>query len=87
MNGSASINSAGLSEGMPARRHVIPSDPQQPVFSPAVRFAPEELSLSGAISLVAYWAMIIAIAVVMGRSGFSDIRHVWPERPGQHSVK
>jgi hypothetical protein len=88
MNGSANINSAGFSGGInPAPRYAIPSELQHPVFSPAVRFAPKELSLSQAIRLVAYWAAIIAIAVAMGRSGFSYVRHVWPDRPGLHSVK
>ena len=62
-----------------------------PVFSPAVRFAPKELSPSGVIIRIAYWVAvriaIIAIALVMVRSGFSYVRHVWPERPGYHSVK
>jgi hypothetical protein len=75
MNGSTHLNSTGFSTGT------------GPVFSPAVRFAPKELSLSRAIRLVAYWATIIAIALVMGRSGFSYVRHVWPEQPGHHSVK
>jgi hypothetical protein len=75
MNGSTHMNSAGFSTGT------------NPVFSPAVRFAPKEISLSQAIRLIAYWASIIAIALVMGRSGFSYVRHVWPERPGHHSVQ
>jgi hypothetical protein len=88
MNGSANIGNAGLSGEMnPAARYAFPSNPQQPVFSPAVRFAPEELSLSRALRLVAYWATIIAIALVMGRSGVSYVRHVWPERPAHHALK
>jgi hypothetical protein len=58
-----------------------------PVFSPAVRFAPKELSLSQAIRRIAYWATIIAVVLVMGRSGFSCVRQVWPERPSHHSIK
>lgn len=75
MNGSTHLNSTGFSTGT------------SPVFSPAVRFAPKELSLAQAIRLIAYWASIIAIALVMGRSGFSYVRQVWPEQPGHHSVK
>jgi hypothetical protein len=75
MNGSTHLNSAGFSTGT------------SPVFSPAVRFAPKELSLAQAIRFIAYSASIIAIALVMGRSGFSYVRHVWPEPPGHHSVK
>jgi hypothetical protein len=75
MNGSTHLNRTGFSTGT------------SPVFSPAVRFAPKELSLAQAIRLVASWATIIAIAVVMGRSGFSYLRQVRPERPGLHSVK
>jgi hypothetical protein len=75
MNGSTHLNSTVFSTGT------------SPVFSPAVRFAPKELSLAQAIKLVAYWATVIAIALVMRRSGFSYVRHVWPERPGHHSVK
>jgi hypothetical protein len=75
MNGSTHLNSTGFSTGT------------SPVFSPAVRFAPKELCLAQAIRLIAYWASIIAIALVMGRSGFSYVRHVWPERPDHHSVK
>jgi hypothetical protein len=62
-----------------------------PVFSPAIRFAPKELSPSGVIILIAYWIAvriaIIAIALFAASSGFSYVRHVWPERPGHHSVK
>ena len=58
-----------------------------PVFSPAVRFAPKELSLSQAIRRIAYWATIIAVVLVMGRSGFSYVRQVWPEGPSHHSIK
>ena len=58
-----------------------------PVFSPAVRFAPKELSPSQAIRRIAYWATIIAVVLVMGRSGFSYVRQVWPERSGHHSIK
>jgi hypothetical protein len=58
-----------------------------PVFSPAMRFAPKELSPSQAARRIAYWASIIAIAVVMGRSGFSYVRQIWSERPGHHSIK
>jgi hypothetical protein len=79
MNASTHLNSAGFSAGT------------RPVFSPAVRFAPKELSPSGVIGLIAYWVAVrialIAIALVMARSGFSYVRHVWPERPGLHSVK
>lgn len=75
MNGSTHLNSTGFSTGT------------SPVFSPAVRFAPKELSPSQAIRLVAYWATIIATVLVMGRSGFSYVRHVWQERPSYHSVK
>jgi hypothetical protein len=78
MNGSTHLNSAGFS---------IPSDLQQPVFSPAVRFAPKELPFSQVVRLIAYWAGIIAIALVMTRSGSSYVRHVWMERPGHHAVK
>jgi hypothetical protein len=52
-----------------------------PVFSPAVRFAPRELSLSQALKRIAYWASIIAVAMGIGRSGFSYVRQVWSERP------
>jgi hypothetical protein len=58
-----------------------------PVFSPAVRFAPKELSLSQATRRIAYWATIIAVVLVMGRSKFSYVRQVWPERPSHHSIK
>jgi hypothetical protein len=75
MNGPAHMNSPGFSTGT------------YPVFSPAIKFAPKELSPSQAIRRIAYWASIIAIAVVMGRSGFSYVRQVWSERPGHHSIK
>ena len=78
MNGSTHPNSAGFS---------IPSGLQQPVFSPAVRFAPKELPLSQVVRLIVYWASIIAIALVMTRSGVSYVRHVRPERTGHHAVK
>jgi hypothetical protein len=84
MNASANISSAGFPGGI---NPAIPSNPPQPVFSPAVRFAPKELSPSQAVKLIACWATVIAIALVMGRSGFSYARHVWPERPGHHSIK
>jgi hypothetical protein len=92
MNGSAQINTAAYSAGItPASRHVIPSDLQPPVFSPAVRFAPQELSPSQVIRLIAHWVVIrvaiIAIALVMARSGVSYLGHVWSERPAYHSVK
>jgi hypothetical protein len=87
MNGSA-ISNAGFSAAInPAPRYPIQLDPQQPVFSPAVRFAPEALSLSLAIRRVAYWTGIIGLALVMGRSGFSHLHQVWSERPGYHSVR
>ena len=83
MNGSTHLNSAGFS--------AMPSDLRQPVFSPAIRFAPKELSPTGVIIFIAYWVAvriaIIAIALVMASSGFSYVRHVWSERPGHHSVK
>jgi hypothetical protein len=79
MNASTHLNSSGFSIGT------------RPVFSPAVRFAPKELSPSGAIVAIAYWIAvriaIIAIALVLGRSGFSYVRHSWPEPLGRHSVK
>jgi hypothetical protein len=75
MNGSAHLNSTGFSTGT------------RPVFSPAVRFAPKELSPSQAIRLIAYWAGIIAIALAMARSGFSYVRHAWSDRPGFHSIR
>jgi hypothetical protein len=88
MKASAYLNRAGFSGGITsAPRYPIMLDPQQPVFSPAVRFAPEELSFSRAIRRVASWAAIIAIAMAMGRSGFSYFRQVWSERPGYHSAK
>jgi hypothetical protein len=64
-----------------------PSRPPQQVFSPAVRFAPEELSPFQVIRIVGYWAAIIVIVVAMARSGFSHLSQVWSERPGHHSVK
>jgi len=79
MNGSTHLNSTGYSTGT------------RPVFSPAVRFAPKELSPFGVIILIAYWVVvriaIIAIALVMASSGFSYIRHVWSDRPAIHSVR
>jgi hypothetical protein len=82
------LSRAGFSgEITRAPRYPILLDPQQPVFSPAVRFAPKELSLSRAIKRVAPWASIIAIAITMGRSGFSYFRQVWSERPGYHSTR
>jgi hypothetical protein len=75
MNGSTRLNSIGFSAGI------------NPVFSPAVRFAPQELSPSQVIRLIAYWVAIIAIALVMARSGVSYLSHVWSERPAHHSVK
>jgi hypothetical protein len=74
MNGSTHMNGAGFSTGT------------NPVFSPAVRFAPKELSLSQALRLVAYSAAIIAVVLGMGRSGFSYLRHVRSERP-DHSIQ
>ena len=88
MKGSSHLNRVGFSTGIsPAPRYAIQSGLRQPVFSPAVRFAPQELSLSQLIKLVAYWFAIIAIALMMARSGFSYLREVWSERPGQHSIK
>jgi hypothetical protein len=79
MNGSTHLGSTGFSTAT------------VPVFSPAVRFAPKEISPSGVIILIAYWVAvriaIIAIALVIVTSGFSHIRHIWSERPGLHSVK
>ena len=79
MNASADLNSTDFSTGT------------RPVFSPAVRFAPKELSPSGVIVVIGYWVAvriaIIAIALVLWRSGFSYVRQVWPERPGHHSVR
>ena len=75
MNGPAPMNSHDFSTGT------------NPVFSPAVRFAPKELSPSQAIRRIAYWAIIIAAVLVMGRSGFSYVRQVWPERPGHRTIK
>jgi hypothetical protein len=79
MNASIHLNSTGFSTGT------------RPVFSPAVRFAPKELSPAGVIVLIAYCVAvriaIVAIALVMARSGFSYVRHVWLERPGHHSVQ
>ncbi|MEN3370742.1 MAG: hypothetical protein V7609_2885 [Verrucomicrobiota bacterium] len=79
MNGSTHLNSPGVSTGT------------NPVFSPAVRFAPKELSPSQVIRLVAYWVAIrvsiIAIALVMARSGVSYLSHVWSERPAHQSVR
>ena len=87
MNGSTRLNTAAYSAGItPAPRYV-----QQPVFSPAVRFAPQELSPSQVIRLIAHWVVlrvaIIAIALVMARSGVSYLSHVWSKRPAYHSVK
>jgi hypothetical protein len=88
MNTTAHMDSAGFVAGLaPAPRYPIQLDPRQPVFSPAVRFAPKELSLTQAIRLVAYWATMIGITLVMGRSGFSYLRQVQSERPAQHSVR
>jgi hypothetical protein len=64
-----------------------PSRLPQQVFSPAVRFAPKELSPSQVIRIVGYWAAIIVIVVAMARSGFAHLSQVWSERPGHHSVK
>jgi hypothetical protein len=79
MNGLTHLNSPGFSTGT------------NPIFSPAVRFAPKELSPVQVIRLVAYWVAIrvsiIAIALVMARSGFSYLRQVWSERPAHHSVR
>jgi hypothetical protein len=75
MNGPAHMNGPGFSTGT------------DHVFSPAVRFAPKELSPSQAIRRIAYWAGIIAIAVMMGRSGFSHVCQVWSERPGYDSAR
>jgi hypothetical protein len=75
MNGSTHLNSTDFSTETSS------------AFSPAVRFAPKELSLARAIRLIAYWASIIAIALVMGRSGFSYLRQFSAEPPGHHSVK
>ena len=65
MNGSTHLDSTGFSTGT------------SPVFSPAVRFAPKEPSPSGVIIRIAYWiavrVAVIAIALVMGRSGFSPL--------------
>jgi hypothetical protein len=52
-----------------------------PVFSPAVRFAPKELSLSQAIRRIAYWVTIIAVVLVMGRSGFPMFARSGPNGP------
>jgi hypothetical protein len=88
MNGSAHMNSSGFSDGISTQpRRAIQSDLRQPVFSPAVRFAPQEPSLLQLIRLVAYWVSIIAIALIMARSGFSYLHQVWSDRPGHHSVK
>ena len=75
MNQSASMNNPSFPTGT------------NPVFSPAVRFAPKELSPSQAIRRIAFWASVIGVALVMGRSGFSYIRQVWSEQPGYHSIK
>lgn len=79
MNGSTRLNTTGFSAGI------------NPVFSPAVRFAPQELSPSQVIRLIAHWVVIrvaiIAIALVMARSGVSYLSHLWSERPAHHSVK
>jgi hypothetical protein len=88
MNGSVHMNSSGFSSGITSvPRHVNPSDLHEPVFSPAVRFAPKELSPFQVIRLIAYWAAIIVIVVAMARSGFPQLSQVWSERPGHHSVK
>jgi hypothetical protein len=71
----------------PASPCVKPSRPPQQVFSPAVRFAPKELSPFQVIRIVGYWAAIIVTVVAMARSGFSHLSQVWSERPGHHSVK
>jgi hypothetical protein len=82
MNGSVPMNRSSFSSGIASvPRRVNPSDLHEPVFSPAVRFAPKELSPSQAITRIAYWACIIALVLVMGRSGFSYVRQIWPERP------
>ena len=75
-----------MSEPAPMNNSSFPTG-TNPVFSPAVRFAPKELSPSQAIRRIAYWATIIAVVLVMGRSGFPYVRQVWPERPGHHSIK
>jgi hypothetical protein len=75
MNAPAQTNGPGFSTGA------------NPVFSPAVRFAPKELSPAQAMRLIAYWATVIAITLVMGRSGFSYVRHVWSKEAGYHSIR
>jgi hypothetical protein len=88
MSGSAQINNAGFSAGMnTGRRVAIQSGQPPPVFSPAVRFTPERLSLSQAIRCVVYWVAMIAIGLVMARSGFSYLHQARSERPGLHSIK
>jgi hypothetical protein len=79
MNASTHLNNTGFSTGTGR------------VFSPAVRFAPKEISPSGVIILIAYWVAvriaIIAIALVAASSGFSYVRQVWSDRPSLHAVK
>jgi hypothetical protein len=75
-----------MNESAPMNNPSFPTG-KNPVFSPAVRFAPRELSLPQAIRRIAYWATIIAVVLVMGRSGFSYVRQVWPERPGHRAIK
>jgi hypothetical protein len=81
MNGAAHMTSADFPAGMsPVLGHPIQSDLPPPVFSPAVRFAPKELSLSQLIRLVVYWVTVIAITLVIARSGFSYLRQISSER-------
>jgi hypothetical protein len=75
-----------MNEPAPMNNPSFPTETNQ-VFSPAVRFAPKELSLPQAIRRIVYWATIIAVVLVMGRSGFSYVRQVPPERPSHHSNK
>jgi hypothetical protein len=59
----------------PAPSSTIRSDLPQPVFSPAIRFAPEELSLPKAARHVAYLAATAAILWMMGHSALLHLSH------------
>jgi hypothetical protein len=87
MKSSMQMQDAFLGGVNPASHNFKPSPSPQPVFSPAVRFAPEEPSLFRIIRSVAYWAATIAILVAMARTGFSHLSHVWSEPPSRHAVK
>jgi len=87
MKSSIQMQDAIFWEVNSASSYLKPSRPPQQVFSPAVRFAPNEPSLFQVIKTVGCWAAMIGIVVAMARSGFSHLSHVRSERPGHHSVK